>query len=281
MSSRKSFIVYTNWEEKLSSLNDGDFGKLFRAIFRYVNTGQQPDSTPMVNLAFGFIKATLDADKEKYETRCIRSAKANAARWAERDGRGESLNADQKVPNDIQCNPNNILNSPKGIQSNPSDIQDTSLTPVITDNCKLITDNCVSTDVDTSYCTEPKSGSAQKTPKKPTEEAVFELPLIGGTEYGVTQEQIDQWAELYPSVDVMQALRGMLGWLNANPTRRKTRRGITRFINNWLSRDQDSGRNQRTAQTNAAGNAPLEDWEREWLDQMNAIDTGTGELNGT
>lgn len=31
----------------------------------------------------------------------------------------------------------------------------------------------------------------------------------------------------------------MKGWLNANPTKRKTKRGIKRFINSWLSREQD------------------------------------------
>ena len=31
----------------------------------------------------------------------------------------------------------------------------------------------------------------------------------------------------------------MKGWLNSNPTKRKTRRGIKRFINSWLAREQD------------------------------------------
>ena len=33
----------------------------------------------------------------------------------------------------------------------------------------------------------------------------------------------------------------MVAWCDSNPTKRKTRRGIERFINNWLSRTQDSG----------------------------------------
>lgn len=33
----------------------------------------------------------------------------------------------------------------------------------------------------------------------------------------------------------------MKGWLDANPTKRKTRRGVKRFVNNWLSRTQDQG----------------------------------------
>ena len=38
----------------------------------------------------------------------------------------------------------------------------------------------------------------------------------------------------------------MKGWLNANPKKKKTRSGINRFINNWLSREQDKGNNTPT-----------------------------------
>lgn len=69
-----------------------------------------------------------------------------------------------------------------------------------------------------------------------------ELPLNDGDSYPVTQEQVAEWGSLYPAVDVMQQLRAMKGWLNANPAKRKTKRGILRFVNAWLSREQDRGR---------------------------------------
>ena len=53
---------------------------------------------------------------------------------------------------------------------------------------------------------------------------------------------MDEWSELYPAVDVMQELRKMAGWLDANPSKRKTKRGILRFVNGWLAREQDKGR---------------------------------------
>lgn len=73
---------------------------------------------------------------------------------------------------------------------------------------------------------------------------VIELPLNDGDIYPVTQEQAAEWGSLYPAVDVMQQLRAMKGWLNANPAKRKTRRGILRFVNGWLSREQDRGRGE-------------------------------------
>lgn len=70
---------------------------------------------------------------------------------------------------------------------------------------------------------------------------LFSLPLNDGTYFGITQEDIDGYKSLYPAVDVEQEIRKMIGWLNANPAKRKTRRGIKNFVNSWLSREQDKG----------------------------------------
>lgn len=59
--------------------------------------------------------------------------------------------------------------------------------------------------------------------------------------YDVPLEKIALWENTYPAVDVKQELKKMIAWCDSNPTKRKTRRGIERFINNWLSRTQDSG----------------------------------------
>lgn len=77
--------------------------------------------------------------------------------------------------------------------------------------------------------------------QQPEEPSVFELTLNDGSTYGVTQSEIDKYSKLYPAVDVRQEIRGMIGWLDSNPARRKTRTGIRRFMNNWLSKTQDQG----------------------------------------
>ena len=77
--------------------------------------------------------------------------------------------------------------------------------------------------------------------QQPEEPPVFLLTLNDGSSYGVTQSEVDHYSELYPAVDVAQEIRGMIGWLYANPQRRKTKSGIRRFMNNWLSKTQDQG----------------------------------------
>ncbi len=67
------------------------------------------------------------------------------------------------------------------------------------------------------------------------------LPLNDKSFYDVPLDKIALWKETYPGVNVEQELKRMIAWLDSNPTRRKTKRGITKFINGWLSREQDRG----------------------------------------
>lgn len=89
---------------------------------------------------------------------------------------------------------------------------------------------------DAEGSTEPQAASAPP---------AIVLPLNDGSEYPVSVEQCQEWAGLYPAVDVMQQLRGMKGWLDANPDRRKTKRGINSFIVRWLAKEQDKGGNAK------------------------------------
>ena len=75
-----------------------------------------------------------------------------------------------------------------------------------------------------------------------TEPPVIEFILNDKTYYPITQKQVDKWSELYPNVDVVQQLRKMCGWLDANPKNRKTKGGILKFANGWLAREQDKPR---------------------------------------
>ena len=70
---------------------------------------------------------------------------------------------------------------------------------------------------------------------------VIELPLVGKLKYVVSTVDVAHMHELYPAVEVIQELRKMVGWLESNPCKRKTKRGIKRFINSWLARAQDAG----------------------------------------
>lgn len=84
-------------------------------------------------------------------------------------------------------------------------------------------------------------------PQTPDQSGIL-LPLVDGSQYDVPLSKIEKWTAAYPAVDVQQELRKMAVWLDSNPQRRKTRRGIDRFINAWLSKEQDRGGKYRNGQ---------------------------------
>ena len=88
-------------------------------------------------------------------------------------------------------------------------------------------------------------------PSSPPPAAV--LPLVDGTDFEISVETVAELSCLYPAVDVAQQLRSMRGWLLANPKNRKTKAGIMRFVNSWLSREQNSARPEKAANQRPGG----------------------------
>ena len=67
----------------------------------------------------------------------------------------------------------------------------------------------------------------------------IELPLCSGLSFPVYESFVKELTPLYPAVDIKAQLRQMAGWLIGNPSKRKTQKGILRFVTNWLSTQQD------------------------------------------
>lgn len=99
----------------------------------------------------------------------------------------------------------------------------------------------IDTDVDIEGEREEKTilPEAETAPDSPPPVAVISIILNDKTQYPITEADVAGWQDLYPAVDVMQELRKMKGWADANPSKRKTKAGIKRFINAWLAKEQD------------------------------------------
>lgn len=72
------------------------------------------------------------------------------------------------------------------------------------------------------------------------------LTLKTGEEYPVTEEKVAQFKECFPSVDVEAQLFVMKSWCINNPAKQKTRSGICRFMNRWLTDKQETAKAQNT-----------------------------------
>jgi uncharacterized protein YdaU (DUF1376 family) len=101
-----------------------------------------------------------------------------------------------------------------------------------------LTSNLSNSDANaSSYSPEPEK-SAPVAMVSPT---VIELPCADGSGFAITESDVAEWSAAFPAVDIRQQLAAARSWLNANPTRRKTRRGMRKFAVAWLDRRQNSG----------------------------------------
>ena len=126
-------------------------------------------------------------------------------------------------------------------QNVPTDIRDKD----IRDQSLDTRDQISETEKEDVSAEPPDSGRSTPAAEPQPTPSEFDIPLNDGSFYNVPMENIAVYKRLYPAVDVEQALRNMIGWCMGNPTRRKTRRGVKRFITGWLSGDQDEGKTRR------------------------------------
>lgn len=65
----------------------------------------------------------------------------------------------------------------------------------------------------------------------------MEILLKNGTHYELSDEDYNRYSRTYPNIDIDQEFLKMESWCIDNPPLRKTRRGAPRFINGWLSKE--------------------------------------------
>jgi len=67
---KKNFIMYTDFESTLDLLNDEQAGKLFKALYNYVNGRNEPNfKDGMLVVSFNMLKTQLERDLVKYNNR--------------------------------------------------------------------------------------------------------------------------------------------------------------------------------------------------------------------
>ena len=97
-----------------------------------------------------------------------------------------------------------------------------------------------------NVCTEPLQVSMPAAVPEPVPD-VPPIPLNDGSEWRPNVEDIEEWQRLYNGVDVIRELARMRQWSLSNPTKRKTKKGIRRFVQTWLDREQNSASRNASA----------------------------------
>jgi uncharacterized protein YdaU (DUF1376 family) len=111
-------------------------------------------------------------------------------------------------------------------------------------NQEPITNNQEPKEKVNTSCPEPSKKPARSRPAQRWNGVeIIRLPVVGAPEpeVPITREFVDEMQAAYPAVDVEATLPEIRAWCVANPARRKTPSGIYRFVQSWLSREQNRG----------------------------------------
>lgn len=107
-----NYIMHSTYNEHFKLLTDAELGRLIRDVNNYVENGVLPqysNEERVLNMAFSFMKATIDIEKEKYQEKCKKN-KENGSRG----GRPKN----EEKPNGFENN----QTQPNGFNENPIDI---------------------------------------------------------------------------------------------------------------------------------------------------------------
>lgn len=85
--------------------------------------------------------------------------------------------------------------------------------------------------------TPPAASSVPPILVFPTDGRIKEWPLVAA--------KVAELAAAFPSLDILAECRKALGWVLAAPDRRKTAKGMSKFLFGWMSRCQDRGGGKR------------------------------------
>jgi hypothetical protein len=230
-----SFIVYKSFQKAIDKLPDDMQLGAYKALMAYGLDGAEYEGDNFVIAALlEAFMANIDKAQSRRET-----AQSN----------GKQGGAPKGNQNAKKNNQNNLKNN--SVDLNNQENNQNNLNVNVNDN---VNDNVnVNVNELKDSCTELSAQSA-----------AISMPLNDGSEYPVFDNAIKEWEKLYPAVDVMQELRNMRGWLMSNPTRRKTKAGIKRFITGWLAKEQNKG---RSAPMRAAPKSPQDNFpatKRDW-----------------
>lgn len=213
------FTFFVSYYEGLKQVPEEHRLEAYEAIMDYVFEGVEPsdDASPWVQIVFQMAKPTIDSGL---------ISKENGKKGGAPKGNKNAKKSEETTEIEEENNLKTTETTPLVFENNPPcDFETTNKNKNMNMNKKSNEEELK------DYCTE-----------LPAQSAAISMPLNDGTEYPIFDNDVKEWEKLYPAVDVMQELRNARGWLLGNPTRRKTKSGINRFITGWLAKEQNKGR---------------------------------------
>lgn len=224
---RDTTVFYKSFVDAIETQSKEIQAEIYHLVFDYAFNGTEPNQEEYnsVSIAmFMLMRPQIDANNKKYEN-------------GKKGGRTKAEPNLNQTETKVEPKPNqNQTKQKPNVKKAEPNVE-----------CIMLNDN-VNENVNVNDIKDVSSEPEETPTPEPTSPTVAEIVLNDKSKAKITQAEVDEWKKLYPAVDVLQELRKMTAWCEANPTKRKTKRGIKAFIVNWLSREQDKGKTGSTQQ---------------------------------
>lgn len=121
------------------------------------------------------------------------------------------------------------------------------------------------------YCTEQSDDCTMHPAPAQSEPEEADVPAVilnDGSEWRPSVQDVEEWKNLYPGVDIVVEFGRMRQWCKDNPKKCKTRNGVRRFARGWLDRQQNrpskygSGQGQKDKYTQRMED--MQNWGRQF-----------------
>lgn len=217
MANKNTFIMRDEWGPLINALPPELAGRVIQAVFTYRMTGEHPETDPALKAILTMILGKLDEDAAKYEETC----KKNAENRAKRNDRTTTVNDRTTTVNDGSHDNEYDNGFEYGFDNGfESENVDSSVESIKTISSKPSRNK-------SSKATEPEAD-------------VPAIPLNDGSEWRPAISLYQEFEKAFPGVDVHQQFQEMRAWCLSNPTKKKTKNGVSRFARSWLERQQNN-----------------------------------------
>jgi len=205
----------------VDEMEDEDAGKLFKAIFHWQRHNEIPtDIEKHIKFTLIMLISQFKRDITKWED--ISTKRSEAGRNGAKQKLANAGKRKQAKANAGKCK-QTLANQAVNVNVNGNDNVNDSVE---------------------SYSLELNEISS-----KP----VMEFPCVGDQkQWQLVEEKITEWQNTYQAIDVLDECKKARQWIIDSPSRKKTARGMTKFLNGWLCRATNSYR------PTAKGGGPME-----------------------
>ena len=202
---KKSFVLYNDQYEAVEDLTDEQKGQLLDAMFLYSRGEKLKDFDPIVKMAFKFFKIVFDRDCEKWKAVADRNKKNGKKGGRPKSNKNNNIDKNPEEPRE-----------PSGFIENPENPEEPR---------------------------KPVSGSVSGSVNESVIKDIS-VPLKDGDFFIPDNDYYSLLKSTYKNIDTDQEFKNIISWCVSNPSNKKTKRGVKKFINGWMNRSNEKNKPQ-------------------------------------